>query len=312
MADSRDGVLLMDKNEGETSFNVVRKVRRVLAVKKVGHAGTLDPFATGLLVILVGQGTKLSPFLMGGVKLYRATIRLGMETDTMDPTGRIVKTTPVAGLEPGWLEACARRFVGEIEQVPPVFSAVKVQGRRAYDLARKGIRPDLEKRTVTIYRLDVEAVDLPDVTVTVACSGGTYIRSLAADLGRRLGTGAHLKTLRRLGSGSFTVDRALDSGTLESPVARETLEQEMIPLEASLPDMQEVQVDEAAAARIRQGYQPQWEELRRGAGPPREAEGHVKIVASDGLVAVMKTGAAGAARSSRLKAVRIFHPSNPY
>jgi len=155
-------------------------------------------------------------------------------------------------------------------------------------------------------------LDLPDVTVTVACSGGTYIRSLAADLGRRLGTGAHLKTLRRLGSGSFTVDRALDSGTLESPVARETLEQEMIPLEASLPDMQEVQVDEAAAARIRQGYQPQWEELRRGAGPPREAEGHVKIVASDGLVAVMKTGAAGAARSSRLKAVRIFHPSNPY
>jgi tRNA pseudouridine55 synthase len=306
-----DGILLVDKKEGETSFSVVRKVRNASGARKVGHAGTLDPFATGLLVVLVGQATKLSAFLMGGVKQYRATITLGTETDTMDPTGRVIRTSPVPSMEPDFIKECALSFRGEIEQVPPIFSAVKCQGKRAYDLARKGIQVDLKKRSVEIYRLEVEAIDLPDLTVTVACSGGTYMRSLAADLGRRLGTGAHLKVLRRLSSGSFSVAHALSSERLGPNFSRETLEQRMIPLQEALPEMEAIQVDQAMASRIRQGYQPKWEELKGVVAPPPVREFHVKLVKGNELVAIVKTGPAAGMGASRLEGVRVFHPSNP-
>jgi tRNA pseudouridine55 synthase len=304
-----DGILLVDKKEGETSFSVVRKVRSAFGVRKVGHAGTLDPFATGLLVVLVGQATKLSAFLMGGVKQYRATITLGTETDTMDPTGRVIRTSPVPSMEPGFIKECALSFRGEIEQVPPVFSAVKYRGKRAYDLARKGIKVDLGKRSVEIYRLEVEAIDLPDLTVTVACSGGTYMRSLAADLGRRLGTGGHLKVLRRLSSGCFSVAHALSSERLGAGCSLETLEQRMIPLHEALPEMEEIQVDHTMASRIRQGYQPKWEELKGVVAPPPVRESHVKLVKGNELVAIVKTGRAAGAGASRLEGVRVFHPS---
>jgi tRNA pseudouridine55 synthase len=302
-----DGILLVDKKEGETSFSVVRKVRNASGVRKVGHAGTLDPFATGLLVVLVGQATKLSAFLMGGVKQYRATITLGTETDTMDPTGRVIRTSPVPSMDPGFIKECALSFRGEIEQVPPVFSAVKYRGKRAYDLARKGIKVDLGKRSVEIYRLEVEEIDLPDLTLTVACSGGTYMRSLAADLGRRLGTGGHLKVLRRLSSGCFSVAHALNSESLGSDFSLETLEQRMIPLREAVPEMEEIQVDQTMAFRIRQGYQPKWEELQGVVAAPVVRESHVKLVKGNELVAIVKTGRAAGA--SRLEGVRVFHPS---
>jgi tRNA pseudouridine55 synthase len=306
-----DGILLVDKKEGETSFSVVRKVRNASGVRKVGHAGTLDPFATGLLLVLVGQATKLSPFLMRGEKQYRATITLGTETDTMDSTGRVIKTSPVPSMESDFIKKCVLSFRGEIEQVPPIFSAVKYRGKRAYDLARKGIKVDLKKRRVQIHRLEVEAIDLPDLTVTVTCSGGTYMRSLAADLGRRLGTGAHLKVLRRLSSGSFSVAHALNSECLEPHFPQETLKQRMIPLQEALPEMEEIQVDETMASRIRQGYQPRWEELKGVFTLPPVREFHVKLVKGNELVAVVKTGPAAGTGASRLKGVRVFHPSHP-
>jgi tRNA pseudouridine55 synthase len=141
-----DGVLLVDKEEGLSSFDAVRRVRRILGVKKAGHAGTLDPFATGLLVILLGQGTKLSPFLMTGRKRYLATLRLGIETDTLDLTGQVVRTRPVPALGPEEVLEKTHLFLGDVEQVPPSFSAVKHEGRRAYELARQGIFRCLEKK----------------------------------------------------------------------------------------------------------------------------------------------------------------------
>jgi len=291
-----DGILLVDKQEGETSFDVVRKVRNVSGVKKVGHTGTLDPFATGLLVVLLGEATKLSPFLMAGKKHYRGTLRLGVETDTLDPTGRIVKTRPVPPLEPGFIEACALQFTGEIEQTPPRFSALKYQGKRAYALARRGIPVILEKRKVQIDRLEIESINLPEVTMAVSCSGGTYLRSLAADFGERLGPGAHLKSLRRLSSGSYTVDQALKSRDLESMRPGQGVQEALIPLSEALPQMEEIQIDGTMASRIRTGHQPKGEELDGAVPSPLFYENHVKMVHGKDLVAIarispdMKTG----------------------
>ena len=296
MATFGDGLLLVDKQEGETSFDVVRKVRKASGVKKVGHTGTLDPFATGLLVVLLGEGTKLSPFLMEGKKHYRGTIRLGIETDTLDPTGRIVKTSPVPSLEPGFIKACALHFFGEIEQTPPRFSALKYHGKRAYALARKGIPVILKKRKVRIDRLEIESINLPEVTMVVTCSRGTYLRSLAADLGERLGPGAHLKSLRRLSSGSYTLDHAISSRDLESVQPTERVQEALIPLSEALPDMEEIQIDASAASRIRSGHQPKEGELGGAFSSPGFCENYVKLVCGKDLVAItrvspdMKTG----------------------
>lgn len=251
-----EGVLLVDKEQGDTSFGAVRRVRSLLGIKKAGHAGTLDPFATGLLVVLLGQGTKLSACLMAGGKRYQATLRLGIETDTLDLTGRVVRTRPVPAIDLEEVLEKTRRFLGEGEQVPPSFSAVKHEGRRAYELARRGIQVALKKRKVTIHRLDVLSLDLPEVTVLVECSGGTYIRSLAADLGEALGAGAHVKALRRLGSGSFTVDQSVRLGELGRETAGAMLRGRVISLRDALPEMREHAVDEEEARRIRSGCQP--------------------------------------------------------
>jgi len=288
MGDGCSGILLVDKQEGETSFDVVRKVRRASGVRKVGHTGTLDPFATGLLVVLLGEATKLSPFLMAGEKHYRGTLRLGIETDTLDPTGRVVKTSPVPPLEHGFIKACALGFTGEIEQTPPRFSALKYQGKRAYALARKGVPVILAKRKVQIDRLEIESIDLPDVTMVVTCSGGTYLRSLAADLGEKLGPGAHLKSLRRLRSGSFTVDHAVSSRELESERRGERVQEAVIPLREALPQMEEIQIDASMASRIRAGRRPKAEELDGAPFGLPFSEKHIKLVQGKELVAITR------------------------
>ena len=290
MGNRDDGILLIDKEEGESSFAEVKRVRRILKVKKAGHAGTLDPFATGLLVVLLGQGTKLAPLLMEGKKEYRATIRLGVETDTMDPTGRIVATRPVPDFSPDHLRQTARGFMGDIEQVPPIFSAVKCRGRRAYELAREGIKVELKKRRATVHRLEILSVDLPEVSMVVACSRGTYIRSLAADLGDALGTGAHLRSLRRLSSGSFTVKEALRLKEIGAPSPEGALRQRMMPLRAALPFVREVEVDPVTARKIRNGYQPCWGELQPKSDPPESYEGEMKAVMGAELVALLRVG----------------------
>jgi tRNA pseudouridine55 synthase len=292
-----DGVLTVDKEEGETSFGVVRKVKKLLEVGKVGHAGTLDPFATGLLLVLVGQGTKLSPYLMAGDKTYLGTLTLGVETDTLDRTGRVTTVKPVPELDPELVREKAKAFVGETQQTPPAFSALKVQGKRAYSLARKGLPVSLEKRRVRIKEWSLLSLDLPDVTFRVVCSSGTYVRTLAADLGKELGVGAHLKTLRRTAIGPYGVEDALPSGAMGA--AAETVKERIIPLRYALPHFTEVQVDEGTAHQVRRGYQPGWEELGKKAPFP---QGEVKLVSGKDLVALVHfdAGAKGQLRVSRV------------
>lgn len=283
MSELCDGVLIVDKEEGETSFSVVRKVKKLLKVSKVGHAGTLDPFATGLLLVLVGQGTKLSPYLMAGDKTYLGTLTLGTETDTLDRTGRVTAVKPVPKLEPELVRERARAFVGETEQTPPSFSALKVQGKRAYSLARKGLPVTLEKRRVRIMELAVLSLDLPDVTFRVVCSSGTYVRTLAADLGKELGVGAHLKALRRTVIGPYGVEDALRSADMGA--SAEEVKKRIIPLRHALPHFTEVEVDERTAFQVRKGYQPGWEELGKKAPFPQE---EVKLVSGTDLVALVR------------------------
>jgi tRNA pseudouridine55 synthase len=245
------GLLLIDKPAGITSFEVVRRVRRALKVRKVGHLGTLDPFATGLLPLALGEATKLAPFLMEEDKTYLAILKLGEETDTQDLTGKVVARSESLP-EPEDIHRAAARFAGEIEQVPPMYSAVHYQGERLYKLARRGEAVQPEPRRVMIYRLEVKEIALPQVTIEVACGKGTYIRTLAADLGRSLGCGAHLTALRRLAVGPFRVETALPLADLET-LSREDIHRRLIPLADCLPGLKPVAVSPEEARRLSQG-----------------------------------------------------------
>ena len=297
-----DGIILIDKDEGETSYDVVRKVKSSLGggkIQRVGHAGTLDPFATGLLIILLGQGTKLSQHIMSGDKIYLAIMRLGVETDTLDLTGKVVRTSNVPDLKQEYIQDKAKGFIGFIEQVPPIYSAVKYKGTRAYRLARKGVEINLKKKTVTIYSIRIHSVDLPDITMEVKCSSGTYIRKLAADLGRELGSVSHLRSLRRLASGSFEVQNALNSKEISTKYAHCVLLDKLIPLRAALPEMREIEIEDLLAEKVRNGYRPTWEELTKGlsltghrservCGVENCKDGHVKLVMDGKLIAIVK------------------------
>lgn len=210
-----EGVYLVDKPEGPSSFRMVQLVRRALSIKKVGHAGTLDPFASGLLVICVGRSsTRHISRLMEGEKEYEATMVLGVETDTQDREGNVIATRPVGDLQRDIVGTCLARFVGELEQVPPAFSALKHKGKPLYHYARKGIEIPREPRRISIRSIELIEHAGDTLRIRVICSKGTYIRTLASDIGHLLGCGAHLVALRRLRSGDFSVDDALDGGML--------------------------------------------------------------------------------------------------
>ena len=191
-----------------TSHDVVASVRRLAGMKKVGHTGTLDPFATGVLPVALGEGTKAIPFLDESVKEYRAVMRLGESTDTQDCTGTIIRSGAWQGITPVRIEETARLFLGRGSQVPPMYSALKRDGVPLYRLARKGEEVHREPREIEIFSLVIDRIDLPEVAFTVSCSRGVYVRTLASDLGDRLGCGAHLVELRRNASGPFTLDQA--------------------------------------------------------------------------------------------------------
>jgi len=301
--DHYDGIILIDKEAGRTSFDVVKDIRRILKIKKVGHAGTLDHFATGLLVILLGQGTKLFSYIMCGGKKYCATMRLGVETDTHDLSGHIVQVKPVPKLDHGYIEEKASEFIGDIEQAPPIFSAVRYRGERAYKFARKGIKVEIKKRRVKIHDLKITSLDLPEVTMEISCSSGTYIRSLAADLGEKLGTGAHLKALRRLSNGPFKVQNALDPEHLRISGSNHLLRDRIIPLREALPDMVETHIDAKMALKIRHGYQPAFDEVFSNA---HSHEGVMKLIKGKELVAMANVSHPKSDRGGRLKIVRVF------
>ncbi len=236
------GSVVIDKPAGMTSHDVVDAVRRSLGTRKVGHAGTLDPDATGVLVLGIGRGTKLLQFVTGTDKSYVGEIVFGTETSTLDAGGEVTATHDMT-LEAEAVSAAAATFVGDIEQVPPMVSAVKIDGKRLHELAREGKEIERPPRPVTVHRFDVTPTDDPLVyRAEVDCSSGTYIRTLAADVGHALGGGAHLRNLRRTAVGGFTLDQAC---SLEDIV--------LGPLEALLSHMPRLEVDEAVAAQVRNG-----------------------------------------------------------
>ena len=201
-------LVVVDKPGGMTSHDVVAKVRRAMGTRKVGHAGTLDPMATGVLVLGVERATRLLGHLMLTDKTYDATIRLGVTTTTDDAEGEVVAAADTAGLDETAVRTALESFVGEIEQVPSAVSAIKVDGKRAYQRVRDGEDVVLQPRRVTVHAIEVRSVDGPELTVRVHCSSGTYVRALARDLGAALGVGGHLTALRRTRVGDFTLDEA--------------------------------------------------------------------------------------------------------
>lgn len=209
LAASPDGVLLVDKATGMTSHDVVALVRRQLGIKKVGHCGTLDPIATGLLLITIGRGTKVQDLLMSEDKEYVGTLTLGATTSTQDREGEIVETKPVPNLAESEIRAAFEKFRGDFYQTPPMVSAKKHGGVPLYKLARQGKVVEREPRFVHVYRYDIDRISLPDVDFSVLCSKGFYVRTYAHDIGEVLGCGAHLKSLRRTKSGRFDVTNAI-------------------------------------------------------------------------------------------------------
>ncbi len=214
-------ILPVDKPAGWTSFDVVNKLRMVSRVKKVGHAGTLDPFATGLLLICFARATKQVAHLMELEKEYVGTFQLGAETDTHDLTGKVTARYEVPPITLSELETAISRYRGEIEQVPPMFSALKHRGRRLYELARKGEVIEREPRKVTIYAFDVLSFDGSEIQFRIVCSRGTYIRAIARDLGQDLGCGAYLKSLVRTRIGDFQLERAWNLENLVKEIKRQ-------------------------------------------------------------------------------------------
>jgi len=223
---SLDGVLLVDKAAGMTSHDVVAIVRRRLNTKKVGHCGTLDPLATGLLLIVLGRGTKIQDLLMSEDKEYAGTMTMGVTTDSQDADGQVVETRPVPDFPRETIDAAFAKFHGDFYQLPPMVSAIKKEGVPLYKLARQGKVVEREPRFVHVYAHEINAVRLPEIDFRVACSKGFYVRTYAFDIGEALGCGAHLKSLRRTKSGKFTLEhavtvdeiRALDPGEIEKRI----------------------------------------------------------------------------------------------
>jgi len=252
-----DGILVVDKPCGMTSHDVVVQVRRLTGQKRVGHAGTLDPMAAGVLIVCLGRATRVVEYLTGLDKTYRAVIRLGVETDTYDADGQVVATRSV-NLSETDLRGALSRFVGEIDQVPPMYSALKREGRRLYKLARKGVEVERPPRRVKVYDITLRAWQAdgqPEATIDVRCSSGTYIRSLAHDLGAVLGCGAHLTALTRLASGSFTLDEAVKLADLEGLANVQGL---LRPLDAALQGLPAITLDADQARRVTRGQAILW------------------------------------------------------
>ena len=227
-----DGLLLVDKEAQMTSHDVVAAVRQRLGVQKVGHCGTLDPFATGLLLIVIGRGTKIQDLLMSEDKEYVGTLLLGVITDSQDRDGNVVETRPVEQIDPTKIESAFKKFHGDFYQMPPMVSAIKRDGVPLYKLARQGKVVDREPRFVHVYAHELRAIRLPEIDFRVICSKGFYVRTYAHDIGLELGCGGHLSSLRRTKSGRFSVDQSITVQEIRD-LGRETLATKII----SLPDV---------------------------------------------------------------------------
>ncbi len=249
-----EGVILVDKPRGISSFGVVKAVSRIVGIKKAGHAGTLDPMATGLLVVCLGRATRISRFLMEGFKEYHGIMRLGVVTDTYDAVGKVLDTRPLpSGMSISDIRSETSGFTGELLQSPPPFSAAKHQGKPLYKLARQGKIVHKEPKEIFVKEFSVEDVGLPDVKFRIRCSRGTYVRSLCHDLGAKLGCGAHMTELRRIRCGNLSVDQALTLERLEEIVSEMPVNEFMIPVNEALGHIPALEISNTQARRLRLG-----------------------------------------------------------
>lgn len=300
-----NGVINVYKEKGYTSHDVVAKMRGIFGQKKIGHTGTLDPDAEGVLPVCLGSATRLCGLLTDRTKSYRAVLLLGVETDTQDAGGRVLRERPVR-LGPEELREAAEGFVGGYDQLPPMYSALKINGKKLVDLARRGIEVERKPRKVEIFSLQIEAIELPRVTMSVECGKGTYIRTLCRDIGERLGCGGCMESLIRTRSGAFRVEDAHRLSELEAAVSAGEAERFLIPADACLSEYPGLQTTEEGD-RLLQNGNPLPAQLCR----PRGGEGGEAVLPEAGLYRLYDSGGRFAAlyrrgRGERLKPEKMF------
>lgn len=295
----RSGVLPVEKGAGVTSFQVVAHLRRVLRAPRIGHGGTLDPAATGLLPILIGEATKLTPYLVDLDKEYVATVRLGVTTESQDLSGAVIATAPVSPLGRAALEAALAAFVGVIRQVPPMFSALHRGGRRLHELAREGVEVAREPREITIHSIALESVALPDFVIRVRCGKGTYIRTLAADVGTALGCGAALAGLVRTRVGPYALEAAVPWDEVREARSGDRLWPRLLAPDSALSALAPVRLDAAGARAFTHG-----QAVAAGDRP----SGLLRVYGPDGALLGVGQG-----QGDRVKPERLLHadPARP-
>jgi len=254
------GVLIIDKPAGITSFGVVKKIKKWLRVKKIGHGGTLDPLATGVLPIFINKATKIAQFFLDMEKTYEVTMRLGLETDTQDIEGKPLRVTENIEVSLEEFLAVMEKFKGKIKQVPPPYSAIKVGGIPLYKWTRRGFKIDVPPREVEIYDLQIKKFQPPEVEFTVTCSKGTYVRTLCADIGKKLGCGACLARLRRLRTGPFSIEKAISLEFLREAVRKDRWQDYLVDINTALEHLSAITLDEQQENWVKHGRFIFWPE----------------------------------------------------
>jgi tRNA pseudouridine55 synthase len=292
----RSGILPVEKGAGVTSFQVVAHLRRILRAPRIGHGGTLDPAATGLLPILIGEATKLTPYLVDLDKEYVATVRLGVTTESQDLSGAVIETRPVPALDAAAIEAALSPFLGVIRQVPPMFSALRKGGKRLYELARQGVEVEREPREVRIDSIHLESLSLPDFVIRIRCGKGTYVRTLAADVGAALGCGAALAGLVRTRVGPYALADAAPWDEVREARSGDRLWARVQPPDSALGALAPVRLDSAAARAFVHGQSVPVE---------TRAAGRLRVYGPEGLLGV------GQGLGDRVKPERLLHADPP-
>jgi tRNA pseudouridine55 synthase len=297
-----NGVVLVDKPQGPTSFDVVREIRRIFRTKSAGHTGTLDPMATGLLPVCLGDATRIATFLTAADKEYAATVRFGATTDTLDAHGTVLETRDASRLTREEVQAQVAALVGVQLQTAPMYSARKVDGRRLYELAREGVEVEREARPIEVFSAKLLRFEPPDADVLVRASKGTYIRSLAETLGQRTGVGAHLCALRRTATGPFRVEEALPLAAWAA-MPPESLSSRVLSVERALESLPALQLDERLAIGASFGH-PIPAAAAARLGGPFPAGAHVRLLDPNGLVIAVGESDGAAVRLARVLRAR--------
>ncbi len=312
-----NGILVVDKPNGITSLDVVRFIKHRFHVKKAGHIGTLDPFATGVLPVVLNEGTKLVPFLNESPKEYEVTLKLGEETLTDDFTGEVVFRGSWGGVSEEKIEEILQTFVGKIHQIPPMFSAIKLQGKPLYQWARKGIEVNRKAREVEIYQIQTQRIAPPLIFFKVSCSKGTYIRTLGREIGRKIGCGGHLLCLRRIRSGSFTLDQAIPWEKIKELARPDGINPWVISLEDALTGLPKVIGDERMIKNVQSGREMKVQDFPSKDFPVFKKGQWLKMLSQEEkLIAILtselKEGDIPLENPQTVvfRPIRIFHPSS--